>query len=538
MLIAHRKELIEQAQAHAQRMGLTAGIEMAEQRAWREQVVCAMVQTLTTKKKCKVCEGKGCDDCDSRGWRYRVEKFRPDEFGSVIIDEGHHAAANTYRRVMKHFQQNKECKILLVTATPHRGDGIGLYNVADVCAYEMSIGDAIGDGYLVPIRQQFVTVSGLDLEQVGSKPGGGDFKDGELERAMLGNSEDAEEQARMAHSVIAPLIDIAGPKPTLIFASGCEHAQRLTDAANSYDGVRAELVLGSTKPYERAAILRRYQSGETNYLVNVGVATEGFDAPHTAVVALARPTKSLGLYMQMIGRGTRPLPGVVDGPETAELRRAAIADSAKRECLIVDFCGSSGAHKLVSMVDVLAGEEAPELKSEMVDLAKKNGKALSLEEMQALLEKAREERAAKEREEAAKAEQRGDGYKSVRCDYTTDSVDMFGGSKSDRMEVVYQQGHGTLSEKQFKLLCKLGVKPEMAADYTKRQAHAVIGNMSKGTGADYRLTFGKHAGKTLKEVPNGYLRWLVQENIGRAAEHARVMIDGPAKTHAPEPAPF
>ena len=533
LLLAHRRELLEQAKRQAIKVGLTAGIEMGDDRVFNEQVVCSSVQTQTSKQHCRACSKHGCNECDHRGWFYRFQKFNPHEFGLIVVDEAHHATADTYRRTLAHYSQNPECNGLGVTATPKRGDDIGLWNVFHSCAYQMDIADAVGNGWLVPLKQQFVTVTGLDLTRVGTKAG--DLKEGQLERAFLGGGDEEEEQ-RLLHSVAAPLAEISAGKPTLLFCSGVDHAVKMTGALNSYPGVRAEVVLGKTDPVQREQILKRYSRGETNTLVNVGVATEGFDAPATAVVGIARPTKSLALYMQMIGRGTRPLPGVVDGPETPLERLSAIASSNKPHCTIVDFCGNAGKHKLISVVDVLAGEQAEDLRQEMVTLAKKSGEALTLEELQERVRQARERR------EQAAAEERKllhNGYKAERVEYSADAVDMFGGDVHLRQTAVWEQRCGDLSEKQFKLLCKLGIKPETAANYSVRQAGAVITAKMKGTGGNYVLKFGKYAGKKISDVPTGYVQWLANKANGKSTEHAREYLNG-GQQHAreSEPLPF
>jgi type I site-specific restriction endonuclease len=232
--------------------------------------------------------------------------------------------------------------------------------------------------------------------------------------------------------------------------------------------------------------------------------------------------------MQMIGRGTRPLPGVVESPLSSDARRAAIAASGKPECTVVDFCGNAGRHKLISMIDVLAGDAAEDLKAEMTAAAKADGQAVSIEELQQRVEAARERR---EQEAQHRRSMQGDGYRAERVEYTTDTHDMFGGDRDSRLQAVWEQRHGDITEKQYKLLSKLGVKPETAAGYSKRQAGNVIDAMTSGIGGDYRLAFGKYAGKTLLHVPRGYVQWLAGAGIGKASGHARMMLHGSEKSN-------
>lgn len=508
LVLAHRSELIYQAAATARNAGLSVGIEMGGHRAFREDVIVSTVQTQISKSKCRACRGGGCEMCDGRGKRFRFEKFNPNDFGLMIVDEGHHAAAKSYRTVMKYYRQNPALKILLVTATPKRADGVGLHNVCDSVAYEMDLRTAIAGGWLCPIRQRFVTVDSLDLSNVGVK-NGGDLADGDLERAFLGETDKDEET--LLHSIAKPSLDEASGRPLLVFASGCTHAEKLTAAFNAYDGVTAELVLGHTDKDKRKRIVQRYKDGTTQVLVGVGVFTEGFDAPNTAVVAVARPTKSESLYLQMIGRGTRPTPGCVDGIETAEDRRASIANSGKPVCTILDFVGNSGKHKLISVADVLAGDAV-----DPVDLeaALKEAKSINAPvDVEELLEKAKQAREAKEKRQEEERQRLITRHRAERAEYSAQDVDLFHGGNFDPF-TDYEPKPWGASQKQVAYLMKLGVSAEDATKYSKGQAGKVITElkqkMTGGVGGDYRLPFGKHIGKALRDLPRGYREWMEQ----------------------------
>lgn len=505
MILAHRKELIAQAKAHAEAAGASCEIEMASSWAGAKcDVVAASIQTLNAGTKCYECEGvnsSDCDVCGGSGKLKRMTRFDPRDFGLIITDEGHHATADSYIDVYTWFGSNKDNKRLFVTATPERADGNGLHNVCESVAYEMGLRKAIDDGWLCPIRQQFIEVEGLDLSRVSTRQG--DLADGELERAFIG--EDDAEQEALLHSVVKPVIDIAGNQQFIVFASGVKHATLLLAAFNAYDGSRVEMVLGSTDPFERQRIVERLKTGVTQGLVNVGVATEGFDCPAVAVVAIARPTKSTSLYLQMIGRGTRPLPGVVDGPQTPEARRSAIELSAKQVCTVLDFVGNSGNHKLVSVVDVLAGGDVDKRDIEQaVRLAKREDTA---QDMDALLEKAKTAREAKERDEEEKRKQ-STHRKADAVNMRAVDVDLFEGKKFDAFRDYEPTRPNAASQSQVNYLVKLGVKPESAMNMSKGQAGAVITSMKNRSGGEFIMPFGKYSGKPIAQIPSQYFEWM------------------------------
>ena len=163
----------------------------------------------------------------------------------------------------------------------------------------------------------------------------------EMDRAMYGVSE--------------AIIEEAGNKKTLIFTSSVAHSKGLADILNIHKPGMAASVDGKTPKDERRLILADYKAGNIQYLCNVGVATEGFDVPGIECIAIARPTMSRSLYAQMVGRGTRPLPDIVDGLGLSDRRCDAILSSSKPNCVVLDFVGNSGKHKLVSAADVLGG---------------------------------------------------------------------------------------------------------------------------------------------------------------------------------------
>lgn len=481
ILMAHRRELIYQAIGHAKRAGLTSDIEMAGKTSdGHADVVVSTVQTLNSVSRCETCRGRGCEACNGEGKVRRFTKFAPEEYGLVVVDESHHALAKSYRNIFKWFEQRPDWKRLMVTATPKRADNKGMHNVVDSVALDFNLQSAIEEGWLVKPLQKFVVVAGLDLSRVGTKSGG-DLKDGEVEQAFLGTTEEEDE---MLHSIARPTIEESAGRPFLVFAAGKDHARKLTAAFNTYDDCRVGLILDETPEMERRELIDNYKAGNLNGLVNVLVFVEGFDAPATAVIANCRPTKSETIYLQVIGRATRPLAGIVDGVETAEERKSAIAASAKPHCVILDFVGNSGRHKLQSVADVLAGDHVnPVDLAEALKIAKKAGEAVDMDEM---IEKAKQARERKEeRSRKAKLRREMTRNKAANVDYRTAEVDLFRGDAWDSGDQSNQPEMA--SSKQIWKLRSLGYSGDLSK-ITKRQATGLIGQLirSKPTVDRYR----------------------------------------------------
>jgi superfamily II DNA or RNA helicase len=374
LVLAHREELIFQAADKVSRVtGFRCDVEMASYRADLDdmlggpQVVVSTIQTQTA-------------GADGGG---RMTRFDPSYFGLLIVDESHHSTAASYRRCLNYYRQNPRLKVLGVTATPDRADEEALGQVYDTVAYDYEILDAIHDGWLAPVEQQMVSVS--DLDYSGCRTTAGDLNGADLAQVM--------EDEKTLHGIAAPTIEITKNKRTLVFASSVAHAERLAEILNRHRDGCAAWLCGKTEKEDRRKILSSFAAGNIQYVVNVGVLTEGFDDPGVECIVMGRPTKSRALYAQMIGRATRPLPGIVDGLESPELRRAGIAASKKPSCLIVDFAGNAGRHKLMTTADILGGKNSDEAIAAAVEKAKATGEPVRMDEAidaaEAELERAR-----------------------------------------------------------------------------------------------------------------------------------------------------
>ena len=337
LFMAHRRELIRQSATSIKRWtGTDPDIEMAEDTApvmerFRSKVCVASKDSLSKK---------------------RLDKYGPEWFDLIITDESHHATAATYLRVFDYFTGAHH---LGITATPDRADGVALGEVYKSVAYEMDIKTAVDLGWLVPIRQSFVRMPGLDLSKV--RTHAGDLSGKDLARVL-------DEGGTLAEMVLRTA-ELAGDRRTLLFCASVEHARIAAGLLNERAGQDcATVVTGDTDKELRDERFQLYAEGRYQFLASVDVPTEGWDDPAldgkgVQVISVMRPTQSRARYAQMLGRGTRPLPGTVENPPTPEDRRAAIAASAKPRVEVLDFVGNSGNHKLVHAADVLAGKEIP-----------------------------------------------------------------------------------------------------------------------------------------------------------------------------------
>lgn len=445
LIIAHRDELIRQAAEKLHAItGDEPGIEMGDESVddamfgGPPKIIVSSVQTMSRPK--------------------RQARFNPKQFGLTIIDEAHHAVASTYRSVIEYFA---DAKLLGVTATPQRADTLALGQVFQSVAYDYGIEPAIQDGWLVPVSQQAVKVEGLDFSKV--RTVAGDMNEADLERILV-----AEE---MLHKIAAPTVEIAGDRPALIFCVTVAHAEQLAAIINRYKPESALALSGKTPMEDRRDAVERYKRGEIQFLCNCALFLEGFDAPTTSLVVMARPTKSLTLYVQVLGRGTRPLPGIVDGIELAELRRAAIRDSGKSNMIVLDFVGNSGHHKIISAADVLGGRYGEPVRKLARENAEREGRPAPVAEG---LERARDE-----------IEFMSDFEKLrkkivAEARYRTSSVSPFTNRQhSDGSGPNVKPLRGGATEKQVNYLVHLGVSRDVAEGYSVRQAGAVIDSLKK-----------------------------------------------------------
>jgi len=246
----------------------------------------------------------------------------------VMIDEAHliPGKSNTmYRRFLDALSAfNPALKVIGLTATPFRLDSGMLHEGKNALftdiAYEAPVRDLIDQGYLSPLISK-QPATRLDVSKVGTRAG--DFIARDLAAAV--------DQDAITRAAVAEIIDHGKDRKSwLAFCSGVDHARHV---AEEFDrrGITCRTIFGDTPKDERDAIIAAFKRGEIQALASMGVLTTGFNAPAVDLIALLRPTQSAGLYVQMVGRGTRLSPG-------------------KENCLVLDFAGNVRRHGPIDLV--------------------------------------------------------------------------------------------------------------------------------------------------------------------------------------------
>ena len=323
LILAHRGELLEQAADKLQRStGLVSAVEKAEStclNSWY-RVVVGSVQTLQRAS--------------------RLERFPQDYFGTIIIDEAHHAITDGYLRILEHFPA---AKVLGVTATPDRGDMRNLGEVFDSLAFEYKLTDAIKEGYLCRIMAQTIPLK-LDISDVG-------FSSGDYSLGQLGTALDP-----YLDQIAAEMAQRCADRKTVVFLPLIKTSQKFRDLLNAH-GFRAAEVNGQSA--DRREVLDDFAAGKYNVLCNSMLLTEGWDCPSVDCVVVLRPTKVRSLYSQMVGRGTR-------------------LNEGKKDLLLLDFLWMTDRHELCRPADLVCEDRA--VAKQMTENLAESGVPQDLEE--------------------------------------------------------------------------------------------------------------------------------------------------------------
>ncbi|EPD6762809.1 DEAD/DEAH box helicase [Vibrio parahaemolyticus] len=330
LVLAHVKELVEQNHAKYEGYGLKGAIFSAGlgRKETDQQVVFASVQSVVRN----------------------LDSFK-NQFSLLVIDECHRVPDDknsSYQKVITHLRElNPGIKVLGLTATPYRlGMGwIYQYHTRGQvrteesrffrdCIFELPIRYLLDENFLTPARMMDAPVLSYDFSQL--KPANtGRYKEAEMDMVI-------DKAKRATPQIVEQIIQYARErKGVMIFAATVRHAQEIHGLLP--EGETA-IVIGDTPTPERDAIIQAFKNREIKYLVNVSVLTTGFDAPHVDLIAILRPTESVSLYQQIVGRGLRLSEG-------------------KNECLVLDYAGNS-----YDLYQPEVGDPKPDSSSEIITI--------------------------------------------------------------------------------------------------------------------------------------------------------------------------
>lgn len=270
LVLVHRRELIAQTSNKLTLAEVPHGIIAAGFPATDHPIQVASVQTLV---------------------RRLDHQASPD---LIVIDEAHHATAGSWGRILSHWP---DALRLGVTATPVRADGSGLSAVFDRLVMGPSVADLIADNFLTSARiyapPQITDLSGI-------KRRAGDF--------AIEDAANRLDRPTVTGDAIAHFRRYAGTQQAITFCCSVSHAEHVCDSFQAA-GFNTATLLGSTDPIDRDRVVAQFAAAQIQVLVTVDVVSEGFDIPAASCAILLRPTASLGLYLQQVGRVLRPAPG-------------------------------------------------------------------------------------------------------------------------------------------------------------------------------------------------------------------------------------
>ena len=307
LVIAHRLELLEQAEAKINYAApfIETGIFCGDRRCHKSQATIASIQSAV---------------------KY-LDLLKEENYQLLIIDEAHHAAAKSYRTLIKHLgfakanNEDKDKLLVGFTATPNRSDGRGLDEVFKEVVYHISIKKLVNRGYLICPEGLHVTV-GIDLRKIQKQMG--DFKKEQLQRVML------EENA--INVVVSTIATHASDRRGIVFTVNIKHAEILKERIRSL-GFSCDTVHSRISKKDRQERLKAFARGEVQFITNPMILTEGFDCPRADCMINAAPTLNRSLYVQKAGRVLRIHP-------------------EKTSALLIDFGYTKKKHALKTAIDL------------------------------------------------------------------------------------------------------------------------------------------------------------------------------------------
>ena len=335
LVLAHVKELVEQNHGKYESYDLKASLFSAGlgRKEAIEQVVFGSVQSVVRN----------------------LDSFNDDGFTLLVIDECHRVSldkTSSYHKVINHLRkQNPRLKVLGLTATPYRLGMGWLYNYFSQpgrqkrvraeedrfftdCVFELPLSYMVENQFLTPPVMIDAPVAWYDFSRLPADKHGR-FRETDLNQLLQG-------EGRATAAIIAQLVkETEGRQGVMIFAATIDHAKEVLGYLPEGE---AALIIGDTPGPQRDELIQKFKEKAIKYLVNVSVLTTGFDAPHVDVIAILRPTESISLYQQIVGRGLR-------------------LEEGKKDCLVMDFAGNN-----YNIFSPEVGEPRPNSKSVPVDV--------------------------------------------------------------------------------------------------------------------------------------------------------------------------
>lgn len=444
MVLAHRETLIEQAAEHLRNVcdePVRMDYSMHFERKRIARIVCSTMQSMSRKR--------------------RLTAYDQDRNWLVVIDEAHRSMSPSYQAIWNHFRSNRNSALLGLTATPDRGDGKPIVGpMFDFVAHEFNLDAAIPQGWLCPIEPRAIVVGELTAADLVVRAG--DLAEDQL-GAILRQKKPVLQVSTVVHEKCMN-------EPTVIFCAGVQHAIEMAKALNDRQEGLARVVSSwpEHKP-NNELVMADFKAGKYPYLVNADMLIEGYDNPSIRHVVRARPSQVRARAAQEIGRGTRTLPGVILGIDTAEGRRTAIAASQKPVCYCWDFVGDG--HSMVHSADVLLPKDMDEeVKGKFRKIVEQGNTADTIEKIkvaQALVALEKEENERVAAIERAKVTAR-------RVEYSERRMSIYGEPSLHGIDKLNVAKVGDATDKQKAYLRHLGLSREQANACSKRQAGVLI----------------------------------------------------------------
>lgn len=320
LFVTPRRELVVQSADRLRLRGVPCGIEMAEQRS-DEPVTVACYASLRS--------------------RNRYQRFlQTTKF--IIVDESHLNYSPAALEMLAEFRE-WGAKVCGMTASPPTSKTHPLSDHYGEAAYIYDYLRACNDGYLLTCKMHLCVLDDLDMSRFRASFGD-DFNQNQVSR-LLKTKANVAAVGGMVETYWEGL-------PSVVFCSSISHAELVRDDLWGR-GIQASIVHSQMEPHEVQQHMRDFMEGTSQIIINVGILTLGWDAPHVRKLFIARCTASPTLYTQIFGRGTRCLPGIIDGLATAQERLDAIARSDKPFFEIFDITDSSRNNDIKTAMDIV-----------------------------------------------------------------------------------------------------------------------------------------------------------------------------------------